>query len=104
VQEEENVEKTKSKSMKTSNKAHVSWMTIPNVRLKLLLSPHRCLNLAKNDLLNRAYGAMFGFAIGDSIGAYIINKPYNEAEIVEALMMKGGGIMNLKSGEGTDEW
>lgn len=67
--------------MNTNNKAYRLWMVIPNAHLKLLISPNRCLNLAKNDLLNRAYGAMFGFAIGDSIGAYIINKAYNEADI-----------------------
>jgi len=43
-----------------------------------LLSYNRCLNLAKNDIYNRAYGAMFGFLIGDSIGAYLVNLPYNE--------------------------
>ena len=43
-----------------------------------LLSYNRCLNLAKNDIYNRAYGAMFGFVIGDSLGAYVVNLPKNE--------------------------
>lgn len=43
-----------------------------------LLGHHRCLNLAKNDLYNRAYGAMFGFVIGDAMGAYLVNKPFNQ--------------------------
>jgi len=47
---------------------------------------------------------MFGFIIGDSIGAYTINRPYNTKEILDALMMEGGGVMNLRSGEATDEW
>lgn len=38
----------------------------------------RCLNLAKNDLYNRAYGAMFGFAIGDALGAHVINMSVTE--------------------------
>ena len=42
-----------------------------------LLSYNRCLNLAKNDVYNRAYGAMFGFIIGDSLGAYVVNLPKN---------------------------
>ena len=42
-----------------------------------ILSYNRCLNLAKNDVHNRAYGAMFGFVIGDSIGAYVVNLPKN---------------------------
>ena len=42
-----------------------------------LLGYHRCLNLAKNDVYNRAYGAMFGFLIGDSMGAYLVNLHYN---------------------------
>ena len=42
-----------------------------------LLSYNRCLNLAKNDIYNRAYGAMFGFIIGDSLGAYVVNLPKN---------------------------
>jgi hypothetical protein len=47
---------------------------------------------------------MFGFIIGDSIGAYTINKSYNKREMIDALMMEGGGVMNLRSGEATDEW
>ena len=69
-----------------------------------LLAHHRCLHLARNDLQNRAYGAMFGFAIGDSLGAYVVNQTFNHHEVNSALLMKGGGAMNLKSGECTDEW
>lgn len=72
--------------------------------MSMLLSYHRCLNLAKSDLYNRAYGAMFGFLIGDSMGSRIINGSFDEEQILESLMMKGGGVMNLKPGEGTDEW
>lgn len=72
--------------------------------MSMLLSYHRCLNLAKSDLYNRAYGAMFGFLIGDSMGSHIINRSFDEEQILESLMMKGGGVMNLKPGEGTDEW
>lgn len=46
--------------------------------MSMLLSYHRCLNLAKSDLYNRAYGAMFGFLIGDSMGSHIINRSFNE--------------------------
>jgi ADP-ribosylglycohydrolase len=63
---------------------------------------HRCPNLAKDDRKNRAYGAMLGFAIGDAIGAHVVNLPITEKEINEALLMQGGGVMNLKSGECTD--
>jgi ADP-ribosylglycohydrolase len=43
-----------------------------------LLAHHRCLNLAKDDLYNRAYGAMFGFVIGDALGASIVNLPFSQ--------------------------
>jgi len=63
--------------MKNSQRRNIPSASIPTFNLKQLLGYHRCLNLAKNDFYNRAYGAMFGFLIGDSIGAYLINKPYN---------------------------
>jgi len=60
-----------------SKKVSFTLADVPHSNMTQLLSYHRCLNLAKNDLYNRAYGAMFGFLIGDSMGANIINKPYN---------------------------
>lgn len=88
--------------MKTHLKNSISLEKVPHASISQLLSYHRCLNLAKNDLYNRAYGAMFGFLIGDSIGSTLINRSFNEEEIINALMMRGGGVMNLKPGEGTD--
>lgn len=45
---------------------------------------------------------MFGLIIGDVLGAHVLNKKPNTQDIEKAMMMEGGGIMNLKSGEGTD--
>ena len=88
--------------MKNHVKTAISLENVPHATMTQLLSYHRCPNLARNDVYNRAYGAMFGLLIGDSIGSFLVNRPYNEEEILNAIMMKGGGAMNLKSGEGTD--
>ena len=102
VDEYKQEDKSKSKSMK---KGYLQSLEVINRQvMNQLLSYHRCLNLAKSDIYDRAYGAMFGFLIGDSMGAYLVNLPYNEAQINAALLMRGGGAMNLKSGECTDEW
>jgi ADP-ribosylglycohydrolase len=90
--------------MRNQDRSLISLPNVPQPLITKLLSHRRCLNLAKNDLYNRAYGAMFGFLIGDSMGAYNINRPISETHILEALVMEGGGVMNLKSGEATDEW
>ena len=63
-----------------------------------ILSYQRCLNLAKNELRNRAYGAMFGFAIGDALGSYLVNQQPRIDSINEALLMRGGGALNLQAG------
>jgi hypothetical protein len=104
ISDEESEGRKKSSSMRGNCKTPISIDSLPHTSVSQLLSYHRCLNLAKNDLHNRAYGAMFGFLIGDSLGSTLVNRPYNEEEILSALMMKGGGVMNLRPGEGTDEW
>jgi hypothetical protein len=43
--------------------------------LTRLLSYKKCPNVARNDIHNRAYGAMFGLIIGDIFGSHLINKP-----------------------------
>ena len=88
--------------MKNHTKNSITVQNVPHASMTQLLSYHRCPNLAKTDLHNRAYGAMFGFLIGDSIGSSIVNRSYSEEEVLNALMMRGGGVMNLKPGEGTD--
>ena len=35
----------------------------------------KCPNVARTDVHNRAYGAMFGLIIGDILGSHLINKP-----------------------------
>jgi hypothetical protein len=102
ISDEESEGRRKTNSMKNNVKTPISVQNIPHASMSQLLSYHRCPNLAKNDLHNRAYGAMFGFLIGDSIGSTIVNRSYNEEEILSALMMRGGGVMSLKPGEGTD--
>lgn len=64
--------------MKNNIKQSISLENVPHATMTQLLSYHRCPNLSKNDIHNRAYGAMFGFLIGDSIGSYIVNKSYDE--------------------------
>jgi hypothetical protein len=78
VHDEESEEKQKSKSMKSNTKIPISLENIPHATMTQLLSYHRCPNLAKTDLYNRIYGAMFGFLIGDSLGSNVVNKSYNE--------------------------
>lgn len=78
ISDEESEGKKKSNSMKNNIKIPISLEKVPHASMTQLLSYHRCLNLAKNDLYNRAYGAMFGFLIGDSIGSTLVNRPYNE--------------------------
>jgi hypothetical protein len=76
ISEEEVKEKQKCSSMQ-KGQTQVLQMVAGQV-MSQLLRYHRCLNLAKNELYNRAYGAMFGFVIGDAMGAYVINKPFNQ--------------------------
>ena len=54
---------------------------LPHGSITRLLSYHRVPNLAKNDLYNRAYGALVGFLIGDSMGSYLINRPFSQVSI-----------------------
>lgn len=82
IEGEENEEKKKYKSMKGKVKPDFSIENVPHATMSMLLSYHRCLNLAKSDLYNRAYGAMFGFLIGDSMGSHIINRSFNEEQIL----------------------
>lgn len=56
----------------------LSLQLIDPIVMSKILGYTRCLNLARTDILNRAYGAMFGFVIGDAMGAYLINKPFNQ--------------------------
>jgi len=51
--------------------------SIPFALTKLLNSYKRTPNLGSSDLLNAAYGAMFGFVIGDSIGSYLVHKSHH---------------------------
>ena len=94
----------KTLSMNSVKKQEVVLKDLPHNNLTRLLSYQRVPKLGKNDLYNRAYGAMVGFLIGDSMGSYLINKPFSQSQIAEAVMMRGGGAMGLKGGQGTDEW
>jgi ADP-ribosylglycohydrolase len=47
---------------------------------------------------------MFGVAIGDALGAYLMNQRPTIEDITKALLMEGGGTLGLRPGEGTDEW
>lgn len=98
ISDEESEGKKKSSSMRNHSKTPITVKNVPHAAMTQLLSYHRCPNLAKNDIHSRAYGALFGFLIGDSIGSTILNRPYNEEEVLNAIMMKGGGVMNLKPG------
>ena len=52
-----------------------SFADISPLTVTRILTYQKCPNIARTDIHNRAYGAMFGIIIGDSIGAYLINKP-----------------------------
>lgn len=77
---------------------------LPTSTVNLLSSYRRCPLNPSSELLNRAYGAMFGFVIGDSIGSYMVHQSFTSInEIAMALEMKGGGRFGLCEGQGTDE-
>ena len=100
----QNQERKKTLSMNGVKKQEVNLRDLPHASLTKLLSYHRVPKLAKTELYNRAHGAMMGFLIGDSMGSYLINRPFSPKQISEAIMMNGGGTMGLKGGQGTDEW
>lgn len=46
-------------------------LRIPKSLMSILNSKYRCPQLDTSDVLNRMYGAFFGFIIGDSVGSYL---------------------------------
>ena len=56
--------------------------SIPYSISKLVNSYKRSPNLSSTDLLNTAYGAMFGFIIGDAIGSHLIHKSQNIQDLI----------------------
>ena len=90
--------------MMNRTKRQVSAELLLPGELTQLMGFNRCPNLAKSDVSNRIYGAIFGFLIGDSIGSTLINLSYTPQGTREAVLMKGGGPLKLRPGEGTDEW
>ena len=59
--------------MKRNKRNNFSLEKVNQYIMSQVLSYQRCLNIAKNDVFNRAYGAMFGFVIGDAMGAHVVN-------------------------------
>lgn len=84
--------------MKARIRSQESMHILNNNQLNQLMAYHKVPNLAKNDLFNRIYGAMFGFLIGDSLGSTLINQTFSPSAISQAMMMKGGGPIKLKAG------
>jgi hypothetical protein len=81
----------------------LSLASLPLSTLNVLNSFKRCSVTPLSDLLNHAYGAMFGFVIGDSIGSYLVHQNVTEiSDICTALEMKNGGRFSLCQGQGTD--
>lgn len=55
-------------------------------------------------MIDRMYGAFFGFLIGDSVGSEIAFQQSNLDEIVvQSLLMNGGGTYGLNPGQVTDD-
>jgi len=73
VKEDESEEKKKYLTMKRNKRNNFSLDKVKQHIMSQVLSYQRCLNIAKNEVSNRAYGAMFGFAIGDAMGAHVVN-------------------------------
>lgn len=71
--------------------------------MKVLTGYRKVTKINRGDVYNRAFGAFFGFVIGDAVGSHISNKPYNQTDILDALIMDGSKIYNLNPGQGTDE-
>ena len=70
----------------------------------VLNSKYKCPYLDTNDLMNRMYGAFFGFIIGDSVGSYLAFHIHRiEQLVLKSLMMNGGGTYNVNPGQGTDD-
>ncbi len=55
-------------------------------------------------LENAVLGSLMGFAIGDSVGAFMALQTEDLNKMIPiALLMNGGGTFNLAPGQGTDE-
>lgn len=55
-------------------------------------------------MLDKIYGAFFGFLIGDVTGAYLAYTTQRlDIFLPSALLMNGGGTYNLGAGQGTDQ-
>ena len=78
VKDDENEDKKKYLSMKNNKRNYIYLNKVNHSIMTKVMSYQRCLNLAKNDVYNRAYGAMFGFVIGDALGAHVVNLPITE--------------------------
>lgn len=79
-------------------------LRLPHSLLGVLNSKYKCPNLDRDDVMNRMYGAFFGFLIGDSIGSYLAFHIHKIDELVlKSLMMNGGGTYNVNPGQGTDD-
>ena len=58
-----------------------------------------------NDMLKHAQGSLLGALVGDAAGArleFLGRKP-TEAELSDALAMKGGGVLRAAPGQVTDD-
>lgn len=64
----------KSQSVIYSSKKLISLQNMPKAAMNQLLSYHRCPTVTKNSVQDRAFGAMFGFLIGDSLGSSLMNR------------------------------
>ena len=86
------------------NRNHQTFLSsIPLPTLNLINSYKRCSLIPESDFIDRAYGAMFGFVIGDSVGSYLIHQNITEiGDICTGLEMKNGGRFSLSPGQGTD--
>lgn len=82
----------------------VKKLQIPRHITSLLQSNYRCAELATSDLLDRIYGAFFGFLIGDAVGSEIaFQQPGLDDIVLQSLLMNGGGTYGLNPGQVTDD-
>lgn len=57
--------------------------------------------MKKENVINRAKGALFGLAVGDALGTTLEFQPRPAEPVIKGMM--GGGPFKLRPGEWTDD-
>lgn len=89
--------------MSLNSHSKSSDLVLPPTVLSVLLASKQCPQTVANSVHDRAYGALFGFVIGDCIGGHLIHRSSQADKVISAMLMCKNQTFNLNPGEGTDE-